>query len=114
MLNDNHASVTLAASAAEALKLARRQRFDLLLTDIGMPGTDGFELLARIRALGAARGGQLPAIALTAFARSEDRLHALESGFLDHLAKPVEPAQLLTAVALAARQAGRAAPPALA
>ncbi|MBB3118197.1 hybrid sensor histidine kinase/response regulator [Pseudoduganella violacea] len=114
ILGDNQASVTLAASAAEALKLARRQRFDLLLTDIGMPGTDGFELLARIRALGAARGGNLPAIALTAFARSEDRLRVLESGFLDHLAKPVEPAQLLAAVALAARQAGRAAPPALA
>ncbi|UTY60044.1 ATP-binding protein [Massilia sp. erpn] len=114
ILNDNHASVTLAASAAEALKLARRQRFDLLLTDIGMPGTDGIELLARIRALGAARGGHLPAIALTAFARSEDRLRVLESGFLDHLAKPVEPAQLLAAVALAAPQAGRAARPTLA
>jgi len=71
----------------------------VILSDIGMPNVDGYELLRRVRALGAARGGGLPAIALTAFARSEDRTRALRAGFLMHIAKPVEPAELAAAVA---------------
>ena len=64
-----------------------------------MPGADGFELLRRVRALGAVRGGRIPAIALTAFARSEDRTRALRAGFLVHVAKPVDPAELIATVA---------------
>jgi CheY-like chemotaxis protein len=71
-----------------------------------MPDTDGFELLRRVRALGPEGGGRIPAIALTAFARSEDRTRALRAGFLVHVSKPVEPSEL---VATVASVAGRAA-----
>jgi CheY-like chemotaxis protein len=64
-----------------------------------MPDVDGFELLHWVRELGRSRGGNLPALALTAFARSEDRLRALEAGFSAHISKPVEPNELLAAVA---------------
>jgi CheY-like chemotaxis protein len=64
-----------------------------------MPDVDGYELLRRVRALGPARGGRVPAIALTAFARSEDRTRALRAGFLVHVSKPVEPAELIATVA---------------
>ena len=99
ILRDCQCEVHAAANAAEAMALARAGRYDLLVSDIGMPDVDGFELLSRIRALGPARGGSVPAIALTAFARSEDRLHALESGFLDHVPKPIEPSELVATIA---------------
>jgi CheY-like chemotaxis protein len=76
-----------------------------LVSDIGMPDTDGFELLRRVRALGPAKGGKIPAIALTAFARSEDRTRALRAGFLVHISKPVEPAELVATVASVAGRA---------
>jgi signal transduction histidine kinase/ActR/RegA family two-component response regulator len=98
ILRDCNCEVQSAANAAEAIALARAGRYDLLVSDIGMPDVDGFELLSRIRALGPARGGALPAIALTAFARPEDRLHALESGFLDHVPKPIEPSELVATI----------------
>jgi CheY-like chemotaxis protein len=98
ILRDCNCEVQPAANAAEAMALARANRYDLLVSDIGMPDVDGFELLSRIRALGPARGGALPAIALTAFARPEDRLTALESGFLDHVPKPIEPSELVATI----------------
>jgi PAS domain S-box-containing protein len=99
ILSDCHADVLTAATATEALALLQTARPDLLVSDIGMPDVDGFELLGRVRALGPARGGDVPAIALTAFARSEDRIRALASGFLTHISKPVEPADLIAKVA---------------
>jgi PAS domain S-box-containing protein len=99
ILRDCNCAVQAAASAAEALALARAGRYDLLVSDIGMPDVDGFELLSRIRALGPARGGAVPAIALTAFARAEDRVRALEAGFLDHVPKPIEPSELVATIA---------------
>jgi PAS domain S-box-containing protein len=99
VLEDCRATVVTAGSAAEALTLVERERPDLLVSDIGMPEADGFELLRRVRALGAERGGRMPAIALTAFARSEDRTRALRAGFLVHVAKPVDPAELVATVA---------------
>ncbi len=93
------AEVVTAASASEALPLVERMRPAVLVSDIGMPDVDGYELLRRVRALGPARGGAVPAIALTAFARDEDRAHALRAGFVLHLGKPVEPAELVAAVA---------------
>jgi len=72
-----------------------RERPDVLLSDIGMPDIDGFEFLRRARE----SGGDIPAIALTAFARSEDRTRALRAGFRMHMSKPVEPAELVAAVA---------------
>ncbi|WP_374586436.1 ATP-binding protein [Pseudoduganella sp.] len=98
ILRECNCEVQAAANALEALALARSGQYDLLLSDIGMPDVDGFELLARIRAMGPARGGSLPAIALTAFARPEDRLRALESGFLDHVPKPIEPSELIATI----------------
>ncbi len=99
ILNDCNADVLTAATATEALNLLQHARPDLMVSDLGMPEVDGYGLLDRIRALGPARGGNLPAIALTAFARSEDRVRALSSGFLAHISKPVEPSELISKVA---------------
>jgi len=92
--------------AEDALELIERERPHVLVSDIGMPNVDGYELLKRVRTLGAARGGNLPAIALTAFARSEDRTRALRAGFLVHVSKPVEPSELVATVASVAGRTG--------
>ncbi|MGE5866547.1 MAG: ATP-binding protein [Rhizobacter sp.] len=93
------ATVHAASSAEEAVAQVLAHRPDLLLTDIGMPDEDGYALLRRVRALGPERGGDLPAISLTAFAGPEDRLRALEAGFAAHIAKPVEMPELIRQVA---------------
>jgi PAS domain S-box-containing protein len=106
LLEECDASVVTAASAAEALVILRHSRPAVLLTDIGMPEEDGYALIRRVRQLPAHEGGQIPAAALTAFARTEDRARTLSSGFQMHLSKPVEPSALLAAVAsLAGRRA---------
>jgi signal transduction histidine kinase len=92
------AEVRTAASAAEALPLLQAWRPHVLLSDIGMPGEDGYSLIRRVRELPPERGGKTPAVALTAFARSEDRRRALSAGFQMHLAKPVEINELATVV----------------
>ena len=99
LLEDRKASVLLAASAAEAFELLQSHRPDVLVSDIGMPAEDGLSLIRRIRSLAPARGGQTPAIALTAYARSEDRVNAVRAGFQHHVAKPVEPSELIAIVA---------------
>jgi CheY-like chemotaxis protein len=109
VLEDCNADVFTAATADEALALLQAHRPDVLVSDIGMPGTDGFELLRRIRAVGADRGGRVPAIALTAFARSEDRTRALRAGFLVHVSKPVDPSELVATVASIAGRVERKA-----
>lgn len=91
--------VTLAASAAEALRSIEAERPDVLVSDIGMPGEDGYSLLEKLRKLPREAGGTLPAVALTAYARSEDRTRALLAGFNNHVAKPVEPLELLAVIA---------------
>jgi CheY-like chemotaxis protein len=78
----------------------RQWQPDVLISDIAMPDADGYELLARVRALGVDNGGAIPAISLTAFARKEDRARSLEAGFQAHLAKPVQPQAIITAVAV--------------
>jgi len=103
ILTDCHARVRVAASAREAFDALRSQRPDVLISDLGMPEFDGFELIGWVRALPRDAGGTLPAIALTAFARPEDRLKALEAGFSTHISKPVEPGELIAAVASVAR-----------
>ncbi|MCG2584120.1 ATP-binding protein [Massilia sp. TS11] len=92
------ARVQTAASAAEALLLLKREPPDLLVSDLGMPGVDGFALLAQIRHLAPDQGGCVPALALTALARPEDRARALATGFAAHVAKPVDAADLVSAV----------------
>ena len=99
ILSDCQATVRIAGSAREAVDAMRASPPDLLISDLGMPEVDGFELLAWVRQLGRDHGGEVPAVALTAFARSEDRLRALEAGFSAHISKPVEPSELIAVVA---------------
>ena len=97
------AQVTVAASAPEALAAWRREPHDVLLSDIAMPGEDGYSLIRKIAGSGAERR-PVPAAAVTAYATAEDRQRALEAGYRDHLSKPVDPGAL---VATVARLAGR-------
>jgi PAS domain S-box-containing protein len=99
ILGQAGADVTVAASADEALDVLRRWRPDVLVSDIGMPGDDGYVLMRKVRALGFEEGGQVRALALTAYARSEDRVLALEAGFHTHIAKPVDPLELTALIA---------------
>jgi CheY-like chemotaxis protein len=98
LLERSGARVTTARSAAEALATLQEVRPDVLLSDIGMPGEDGFSLIDKVRALDSELGGRTPAAALTAYARTDDRLRVLRSGFQLHLPKPVEPRELIAAV----------------
>jgi signal transduction histidine kinase/ActR/RegA family two-component response regulator len=93
------AHVLVASTADAALLAVEAEKPNVLVSDIGMPEMDGYELLQRIRALGEAKGGKLPAIALTAFARPEDRTRARRAGFQIHLSKPVEPSELIATIA---------------
>ena len=88
-----------AASVREALQLLEVERPDLLVTDIGLPEEDGFALIRLIRQSEAEHGGFLPAIALTGYARAEDRVGILAAGFQAHVPKPVEPVELAAAIA---------------
>jgi PAS domain S-box-containing protein len=99
ILRARGAEVRLAASASEALAAFEAARPDVIVSDIGMPETDGYALIRRIRGLPADRGGRTPAVALTAYARGEDARRAFSAGYQMHLVKPVEPARLATVVA---------------
>ena len=98
------ASVMAASSAREAFATLKQSRPDVLVSDLGMPYEDGYSLIKQVRALPVEDGGQTPAAALTAYARVEDRMRVLRSGFQIHIPKPVEPAEL---VAVVANLAGR-------
>ncbi|WP_437719824.1 PAS domain S-box protein [Sorangium sp. So ce861] len=104
VLEDCAARVTTAGSAAEAVAVLERERPDVLVSDLGMPGEDGFQLIRRVRGLDPARGGATPAVALSALARAEDRARALGAGYQAHVAKPLDPAELVGVVAALARQ----------
>ena len=104
VLEMSGAKVTTASSAAEALEAASRVQPDVIIADIGMPGTDGYELIRRIRSSSDPKVRDIPAAALTAFARSEDRTRAMQSGFEMHLAKPVDPGELVASVATLVRR----------
>jgi PAS domain S-box-containing protein len=101
------AQVRAVGSAVEALEVLSAWLPDVLLSDIGMPESDGYELLERVRALPKERGGETPAAALTAYAGARDRERVLSSGYQAHIAKPVEPEELSAVVARLARRAGR-------
>ena len=109
VLGTNGAQVRAAESAATAMTLVEQFRPELLVCDIAMPDEDGYSLLGRIRALGPARGGSVPALALTALAAEEDRRRSAEAGFEVHLAKPVDVQRLLSALVALRNGAARAA-----
>ena len=93
------AEVTSVGSAREALEVLEREKPHVLVSDIAMPGEDGYALLKKIRALPPERGGRIPAIALTAHSLVQDRLQSLRAGFQSHVPKPVVPEELVEVVA---------------
>jgi CheY-like chemotaxis protein len=99
ILTRRGAEVRACASAAEALASVGEWQPLVLVSDIGMPDEDGYVLIRKLRALGPERGGNVPAVALTAYARSEDRTRALASGFQMHVPKPVEASELIMVIA---------------
>ena len=92
------ASVVTATSAADALRKLAENPPDVLVSDVAMPGEDGYSLIEKIRSRSPEEGGRVPAVALTAFAGAEDRRRLLAAGFQVHLPKPVEPTRLATAI----------------
>lgn len=109
ILVECHAEVRTAGSVVEALAELDRNQPTVLVSDIGMPQEGGYELIQKVRQLPQERGGSVPALALTAFARAEDRARALMAGYQMHLAKPVKPSELVAHVAsLAGRNHGAA------
>ena len=99
VLTQAGAMVTTAASAVDGLELVKTAKPDVIISDIGMPERDGYQLIRDIRALPSNSGGNTPAVALTAFARSEDRTRALIAGYQVHLSKPIEPHELVVTIA---------------
>jgi CheY-like chemotaxis protein/nitrogen-specific signal transduction histidine kinase len=99
MLTKSGAAMKCAASSSEAMEIIESWRPDVLIADIGMPVEDGYGLIKRVRALSRESGGQTPALALTAYARTEDRVRALSAGYQVHLSKPVDRVELAAVVA---------------
>jgi PAS domain S-box-containing protein len=109
ILTQRGAEVRTYASAAEALEAVKDWRPSVIVSDIGMPGEDGYGFIRKLRMLGPERGGNVPAVALTAYARSEDRMRVLAAGFQMHVPKPVEAIELIMVIAsLADRRAMKA------
>src|SRR3989442_3547084 len=99
MLEQCMATVSLASSAAEGLALLQTGRHDLLIADIGMPGQDGYDLIRAVRGQSPARGGRVPAIAVTAYAGDKDQKEPLAAGYDAHLPKPVDADRLYRVIA---------------
>ncbi|XXY53691.1 PAS domain-containing protein [Sorangium sp. So ce269] len=99
VLEETGARVTLAGSMGEAMAVLERQRPDVLVSDIGMPGESGYALIKHVRAAGREEIRGIPAVALTAYARIEDRRRALMAGFQKHVAKPIDPSGLVRVIA---------------
>jgi PAS domain S-box-containing protein len=99
VLEECGATVFTASGSSEALELFSKERPHMIISDIGMPGEDGYDFIKKVRKLSYDKGGRTPAAALTAFARAEDRTRALRAGYQTHVAKPVEPTELTAVVA---------------
>lgn len=99
MFEEYGAFATAVASVDEALAVLEQAKPDILISDIGMSEQDGYTLIRKLRSLEPEKGGHIPAIALTAYTREEDRLEALSAGFQQHLSKPIDPNKLIAAVA---------------
>jgi CheY-like chemotaxis protein len=109
LLEECGADVTTAESATQALDLVRHCDPDVVISDIGMPEIDGYEFLRQLRMKSHA-SSSVPAIALTAFARTEDRTRALRAGYISHVAKPIEPSELLATIAVVSGRVGKTHP----
>jgi CheY-like chemotaxis protein len=113
-LQEHGAEVCAVASGGEALQRLRTPRtraFDVLVSDIGMPGMDGYELIRRVREIEGLSPQQITAVAVTAFARDEDRKRILGAGFEAHIAKPIDAPQLITAVRALVQRRSEQTPP---
>ncbi len=99
MFEEYGAIATAVASVDEALAVVEQAKLDILISDIGMSEQDGYTLIRKLRSLEPEKGGGIPAIALTAYTREEDRLEALRAGFQQHLSKPIDPTKLIAMVA---------------
>jgi PAS domain S-box-containing protein len=99
LLEERNARVLLAVDAPQALETLRTEQVDILVSDIGMANEDGYQLIARVRALEDKRVARIPAIAVTAYARAEDRQRMLLAGFQMHISKPIEPQELIAGIA---------------
>jgi len=106
ILSSRGAETAAAGSADEAIRVLQSFKPDVLLSDIRMPGKDGYQLLQELHSLETGEGRNVPAIALTGFARAEDRKLALLNGYRFHLAKPFDPGELIAAVAMLAGRTG--------
>ncbi|MGB3207080.1 MAG: PAS domain-containing protein, partial [Crinalium sp.] len=98
VLESCNAQVITAACVQEALQVLQQEEMHILVSDIGMPEEDGYQLIGKVRKLNPERGGKIPAVALTAYARAEDRKRALLSGYQMHVSKPIEPSELIAVV----------------
>ncbi|MDN5751658.1 MAG: ATP-binding protein [Nitrosospira sp.] len=98
ILTHCQARVTAAATANKGLELLANERPDIIISDIGMPEKSGYQFMREVRNLPAESGGNTPAIAVTAFARAEDKISALNAGYQEYLTKPVEPRELIDAI----------------
>ncbi|MEH2448947.1 MAG: response regulator [Nostoc sp.] len=98
MFEEYGAIATAVASVDEALTVIEQAKADILISDIGMSEQDGYTLIRKLRSLEPEKGGRIPAIALTAYTREEDRLEALKAGFQQHLSKPIDPIKLIAMV----------------
>jgi CheY-like chemotaxis protein len=99
IFDESGAEVITATSVDEALDALERFKPDALVSDIAMPDRDGYDLIREIRSREPDRGGNIPAVAVTAYARAEDRVRALTAGFQMHITKPISPDELITVVA---------------
>jgi CheY-like chemotaxis protein len=99
ILEASGAAVRRCPAASEALSALREWHPDVLVSDIEMPGEDGYALIRRVRALDAAEGGRTPAVALTAYGRTQDRILSLAAGYSMHVPKPVDPGELTAIIA---------------
>ncbi|AKG24792.1 ATPase [Calothrix sp. 336/3] len=104
VLEQSEAEVETASSVAQALEIIRQSLPDVIVSDIGMPMEDGYSFIRKLRSLPPEAGGKIPATALTAYARAEDRRQALQAGFQLHLPKPIDPSELITVVASLAKR----------
>jgi CheY-like chemotaxis protein len=109
MVGQTGAETLMASSVAEAMLILDDGAPDLVVSDIGMPENDGYALIRNLRSRPAAAGGRIPAVALTAYARVEDRRRSLLAGFQSHLAKPAEPSELLALIAALVGRTGASA-----